>query len=100
MNSLTNPNSRSNDMSDLTHHVSEATAGIASKTSLGTGITAMVVGGIGLQDWLMIIGIVTTLGTFTINWYYQHKRSKVYVDRRSVNAIQVCPHEEDCDKVA
>lgn len=67
-------------MTNITQHVTEgavSAAGLASKTSIGTGITAMLVGGIGLQDWLMITGVFTTLGTFLINWYYQHRRTQL-----------------------
>ena len=71
---LITTNDMDKDMPTVTHHASEATAGIASKTAIGTGVTATVVGGIGLQDWLMIVGIITTIATFAINWFYQHKR--------------------------
>ena len=75
-------------MDNLAHHVTEATAGLASKASIGTGITAMLVGGIGLQDWLMIIGIATTVGTFVVNWFYQH--------RRTASFVQPCTADETC----
>ncbi|HFU1811234.1 TPA: phage holin family protein [Escherichia coli] len=36
------------------------------------GLTAM--GGIlSLNDWAVIIGILCTVGTFGINWYYKRK---------------------------
>ncbi|HAG0868420.1 TPA: hypothetical protein G8127_004875 [Salmonella enterica] len=39
------------------------------------GLTAM--GGIlSLNDWAVIIGILCTVGTFGINWYYKRKRQR------------------------
>ncbi|EJN5847209.1 phage holin family protein, partial [Salmonella enterica] len=36
------------------------------------GLTAM--GGIlSLNDWAVIVGILCTVGTFGINWYYKRK---------------------------
>lgn len=101
---LTLNNESDNKMPDLTTHATEATAGIAAKTSIGAGITATIFGGVGLQDWLMIIGILTTLGTFTINWFYQHKKHQLAVDRlkhshkRSEDLDDINYHEHRRDK--
>ncbi|ELV2782380.1 TPA: phage holin family protein [Enterobacter cloacae] len=36
------------------------------------GLTAM--GGVlSLNDWALIVGILCTIGTFGINWYYKRK---------------------------
>ncbi len=35
-----------------------------------------VVAGIALSDWGIIIGILATLGTFGVNWWYKHKTFK------------------------
>ena len=63
-------------MPDIAHHTTEVAAGIASKTSIGTGIGAVIIGGVGLQDWLLDTGMFTSFATFFVNWYYQHKRSE------------------------
>lgn len=81
---LTLNNTSDKPMPDIAH-ATEATAGIAAKTSIGAGITATVIGGVGLQDWLMIIGIITTLGTFAVNWFYQHKKHQLAVDQMKHN---------------
>jgi len=109
---FTTTNNTDNDMPTVTHHASEATAGIAAKTAIGTGITATVFGGIGLQDWLMIVGIITTIATFVINWFYQHKRyvaAKIadeYLHHRKQDPSHMPEHEhhresdEDVDSTA
>ena len=79
------------DMPDLAHHTTEVAAGIASKTSIGTGVGAVIVGGIGLQDWLIVFGILTTIGTFIINWYYQHKRTNAMIKAKTP-----CPPNASC----
>ncbi|NDO80402.1 hypothetical protein CJP72_06305 [Citrobacter sp. NCU1] len=49
------------------------------------GITTM--GGVlSLNDWAIIIGIVCTVGTFGINWYYKRKERE---DRLNGNAPSV-----------
>lgn len=36
------------------------------------GLTAMS-GVLSLNDWALIVGILCTVGTFVINWYYKRK---------------------------
>lgn len=49
------------------------------------GITTM--GGVlSLNDWAIIIGIVCTVGTFGINWYYKRKERE---DRLNGNVPSV-----------
>ena len=57
------------------HVVAHGATQLATKTSIGAGVGAMVVAGVGLQDWLMIVGLITTIGTFAVNWYYQRIRT-------------------------
>lgn len=45
----------------------------ASVTAYVTGISTAVFGGVTLQDVALWVGIVTTLGTFLVNWYYKSK---------------------------
>lgn len=37
---------------------------------------SLVVFGMGLSDIALIVGIITGVGTFAVNWYYRHKESK------------------------
>ncbi|MBI0520957.1 hypothetical protein F6Q07_23215 [Pectobacterium parmentieri] len=30
-------------------------------------------GALSLNDWALIVGIICTLGTFGVNWYYRRK---------------------------
>lgn len=30
-------------------------------------------GAMTLQDWALLVGIILTIGTFAINWYYKRK---------------------------
>lgn len=36
----------------------------------------LVIYGVQLSDVALVVGILTGLGTFVINWYYQAKRSR------------------------
>ena len=40
-------------------------------TSLG--ITLF--GGVTLQDAMLLVGVITTLGTFLVNWYYKAREN-------------------------
>ena len=46
-----------------------------SAAAYGTGWASIVVGisNWGLNDWAIIIGIICTVGTFTVNWHYKRK---------------------------
>lgn len=90
MNSTTHPTS-DHPMDNITQHVTEGAAGIATKASVGTGISAMIIGGLGLQEWLMIVGIMTTIGTFAVNWYYQRARTIAIVKPN-----EQCKSKDDC----
>ena len=49
--------------------------------SMGTAIF----GGMTLQDVALVVGIVTTIGTFVVNWYYkerEHDREEERAERR------------------
>ena len=50
-------------------------------TSMGTAIF----GGLTLQDVALWVGIITTFGTFVVNWYYkerEHDREEERAERR------------------
>ena len=50
-------------------------------TSMGTAIF----GGLTLQDVALGVGIITTIGTFAVNWYYkerEHDREEERAERR------------------
>ena len=36
----------------------------------GTAVSALT-----LQDWALIVGIATSVGTFLVNWYYKARRN-------------------------
>lgn len=35
-----------------------------------------------LNEWLALLGFALALGSFLINWYYQHKRYELERDRK------------------
>ena len=41
--------------------------------AVGTGSTTALVGAMSLNDWAIIVGIICTIGTFALNWYYRRK---------------------------
>ncbi|WP_058911150.1 phage holin family protein [Entomohabitans teleogrylli] len=45
----------------------------ASGSAYGWGSFTTMLGAISLNDWAIIVGIVCTLGTFIVNWYYKRK---------------------------
>lgn len=44
-----------------------------SGAAVGTGSTTVLVGAISLNEWAIIVGIICTVGTFAVNWYYKRK---------------------------
>ena len=48
-----------------------------SAAAYGTGTGIIVVGGLSLSDWAIVVGIVCTVGTFVINWYYKRKEYRL-----------------------
>ena len=47
-----------------------------SNASYITSVCTAVAGGVTLQEFALVIGIVATIGTFLVNWYYKHKEFK------------------------
>ena len=45
----------------------------SSSIAVGTGSATAMFGALSLNDWAIIIGIVCTVGTFALNWYYKQK---------------------------
>lgn len=41
-----------------------------------TSACTAIAGGITMQDFTMLVGITTALGTFFVNWYYKYKEDK------------------------
>lgn len=42
---------------------------IAYLSGIGTAVSTLT-----LQDWALVVGIATSVGTFLVNWYYKAKR--------------------------
>lgn len=62
--------------------IQEKVQGVTNLTGpTGGGITAY--GAFTLNEWLTIAGFLLALGSFLINWYYQHKRYELERDRRA-----------------
>lgn len=49
---------------------------ITSASSYGTSGLMAAFGAVSLNEIALIVGIVCTLGTFLVNWYYRHKEFK------------------------
>lgn len=45
----------------------------SSSIAVGTSSATAMFGALSLNDWAIIIGIVCTVGTFALNWYYKRK---------------------------
>jgi len=46
---------------------------IPTAASYTAGATSTLFGLTSLNEWALLIGIVLSIGTFTINWLYKHK---------------------------
>jgi hypothetical protein len=44
-----------------------------SPSAYGWGAFTAMLGALSLNDWAIVIGIICTVGTFALNWYYKHK---------------------------
>lgn len=62
----------------------EKAAEIASKASY-TSAGGTLVAGLTLNEWAMIVGIVATIASFGLNWYYKYKH--LQLARRNINAM-------------
>lgn len=62
----------------------EKAAEIASKASY-TSAGGTLVAGLTLNEWAMIVGIVATIASFGLNWYYKQKH--LDLARRDINAM-------------
>ena len=50
-----------------------------------TSVSTAIFGGLTLQDAALWVGIITTIGTFAVNWYYkerEHDREDEHAERR------------------
>ncbi|EPK3134587.1 phage holin family protein, partial [Morganella morganii] len=45
----------------------------SSSTAYIWGLITSVLGVLSLDQWAMLIGIICTIGTFLVNWYYKRK---------------------------
>jgi len=63
---------------------------LTSTISYTAGVSTATAGALTLNDWALICGIIVSLGTFAINWYYRHKTFKLEAARMEtdVNADQ------------
>lgn len=46
-------------------------------TAYTWGLITSVLGVLSLDQWAVLIGIVCTIGTFFINWYYRRKEYQI-----------------------
>lgn len=46
---------------------------VTSGAAVGAGSATALFGAMSLNDWAIIIGIICTIGTFGLNWYYKRK---------------------------
>lgn len=44
--------------------------------SYATSASMTILGGLTINDWLAVTGIVLGIATFAVNWFYKHKQSK------------------------
>lgn len=49
---------------------------LRSRLAHGVAWVTIVIGGLSLSDWGIVIGIVTSLGTFAVNWYYARQKAR------------------------
>lgn len=63
-------------------HVSDK---IASTVSYTAGVSTATAGALTLNDWALIVGIIVSLGTFAVNWYYKHKTVKILARQNTGN---------------
>ncbi|ALX96075.1 hypothetical protein AV650_22155 [Serratia fonticola] len=54
--------------------------------SIGFGGGTFMGGVLSLNEWAIVIGIVCTILTLLINWYYKHKERE---DRRNGNVTKI-----------
>lgn len=54
--------------------MSDKYSGLAAYT---WGLITSVLGVLSLDQWAVLIGIVCTIGTFFINWYYRRKEFQI-----------------------
>ncbi|MDE9495978.1 phage holin family protein [Xenorhabdus bovienii] len=44
-----------------------------SPTAYAWGTFTAIFGAWSLNDWAIVVGIICTVGTFAVNWYYKHR---------------------------
>ena len=54
-----------------------------------TSLVTAVLGGLTVQELALWVGIVTTLGTFLVNWYYKEREADL-AEARSGKCAQPC----------
>lgn len=62
-----------------------------------TGAAVTIIGGLTLTEWAVIVGMFGGAGGFLVNWYYQHKRTKIYeqlLGKKIVRDVGVVDPEE------
>lgn len=56
----------------------------AISTSLGTVVAALT-----LNQWALIVGIIATIITTAVNWYYKAKESKIRLAEAKANGAKI-----------
>ena len=63
------------------HSSDSSISSISSIWAYLTSVSTAIFGGLTLQDVALWVGIITTIGTFAVNWYYK-EREHVREDER------------------
>lgn len=51
--------------------------------------TSMVIAGLTLQDWTLIVGIICTVTTCAVNWYFKRKKTQHEVELNQLLKAQI-----------
>ena len=49
---------------------------LTTPVSYVTSATMTVLGGLTINEWMAVIGIILGIATFVVNWFYKHKQFK------------------------
>lgn len=66
------------------HRMEKYTTGSA----YGWGAFTTMLGALSLNDWALVIGIVCTLSTFGVNWYYKRKEFQMKFEVNNADVTQ------------
>lgn len=57
-------------------------------TAVGSGVSTAVFGALSLNEWAIVVGIVCTIGTFALNWYYKRKEFQLKMGVQNVSKAE------------